>query len=121
MAKPTPAAADAPVLDDAVEAAGHAPAAQRFRLRLPVALKLPRFVRLPAVSTKSLALIAAGVVGVGGIAAAAYAFWPATPEWRVTPVQKPKKAKRPKAAASAASEPLTAASAASAPIPTAQA
>jgi carbonic anhydrase len=120
MAKSIPAAANAPVLDQEVEiAADGAVPPGWFRLRLPfklprVALRLP--FRLPriALSKKLLILIAAGVFGVSVVGAAAYAFWPAEPEWPRAPVHKPKKAKKPRAAASAASAPLHAASAASA-------
>jgi carbonic anhydrase len=116
MAKP-PAPADAPVLDQAVEIAAEGGVPPKRRFRLPP-LKLPAFVRklpLPriALSKKMLILIVGGVVGVSAAGAAAYAFWPADPEWHRTPVQKPqKKAKRAKAVASA---PQAAASAASQP------
>ncbi|HEX6708334.1 MAG TPA: carbonic anhydrase family protein [Albitalea sp.] len=115
------------MLDQAVEL----PVAPVRRFRLPA---LPPRVkelaqgllrRLPriAVSKKMLVLVAGGVVGVSAAGAAAYAFWPAEPEWPRTPVQKPKKtaAKRPKAAASvaAASAPQAVAAAASPVAPAA--
>lgn len=117
MAKTPPAAADAPVLDDPVElpAAGAQPARPRGWSRLPrialprVALKLPRI----ALSKKMLIVLIGGTLGVGGAGAAAYAFWPAEPEWPRTPVAKKPKAKRAKPAASA---PALAASEAQHPV-----
>jgi carbonic anhydrase len=119
MAKSTPAPADAPVLDQEVEIGAQGAAPVR-RWRLPrVPFKLPRLrLRLPfalpriALPKKMLIIIAGGVFGVSAAGAAAYAFWPAEPEWPRAPLQKPtKKVKKPKAAASAASAPVQAASA----------
>jgi carbonic anhydrase len=114
MAKPPPAAADAPVLDDTVEVPAEGDAAPRRswreRLRLPkIALRMPAFVaRLPlpriALPKKTLILIGVSAFAVAGAGAAAYAFWPKEPEWPRTPVvAKKKKGKRMAAAKPAAS------------------
>ncbi|HJV63940.1 MAG TPA: carbonic anhydrase family protein [Albitalea sp.] len=124
MAKTPPAAADAPVLDDPVDAPaeGHA-ARARFALRWPAPLLRlrGRLARLPlprlALSKKTMLIGAAAVLGVGAAGAAVYALWPAEPEWPRTPVVR-HKTKRPKmaAAASSASAAMAAASQASAAL-----
>lgn len=123
MAKTPPAAADAPVLDDPVDLpADGAEPRPRWWSRLPrmalpqLALKLP----LPkiALSKKMLVVLVGGTVAVGGAGAAAYAFWPAEPEWPRTPVAKKPKAKRVKPGASA---PALAASQAERPVAAASA
>jgi hypothetical protein len=73
---------------------------------------LPRI----AVSKKLLVLATVAVVVLGGAVASAVAFWPAEPEQPRTPVQRPKKARRPAPAASAAS-PASAAPAMAASVP----
>ena len=126
MAKTPPAAAAAPVLDDPVDvpADGSEPR-PRWWSRLPrVSLRLPAWAqKLPlpkiALSKKMLIVLVGGTVAVGGAGAAAYAFWPAEPEWPRTPVAKKPKAKRAKPGASApalaASQAERALAAASAP------
>lgn len=106
MAKTPPPPADAPVLDDPVELPGAEPRS-RWWSRLPrLSLRLPAWARrlpLPKLklSKKMLIVLVGGSVAVGGAGAAAYAFWPAEPEWPRTPVPKKPKAKRAKPAASA--------------------
>lgn len=130
MAKTPPAAADAPVLDDPVEVpADGAEPRPRWWARLPrLSLRLPAWAqKLPlpkiALSRKMLIVLIGGTVGVGGAGAAAYALWPAEPEWPRTPVAKKPKAKRAKPAASApapaASQADPVLAAASAPEPAA--
>ena len=128
MAKTPPAPAAAPVLDDPVDVAGEGvdTPKRKFSLRLPkLALPMPAVLkRLPlpklpkiAVNKKILIIVGAAVVGLGGAGAAAYAFWPAEPEWPRTPVvKKHKRGKHATAAASAASASTAAASAAEPPV-----
>jgi carbonic anhydrase len=106
MAKSPPAPQDAPVLDQEVvlPGEGEAAPAKRFRLRLPALAwrlpKLPFRLRVP-MSKKLLIMIGAGTLALSAVGAAAYAFWPAEPNYPRTPVAK-KKPKHPKSAASAA-------------------
>jgi carbonic anhydrase len=131
MAKSPSAPRDAPVLDQEVVLPGEGAAApgKRFGLRLPaIAWRLPKLpLRLPALpfrlripmSKKLLIMIGAGTLALSAVGAAAYAFWPAEPNYPRTPVAK-KKPKHPKSAASAAHGASLAASvaaAASAPAP----
>src|SRR5438105_135365 len=121
MAKTPPAPAAAPVLDDPVEvpAEGADAPKRKFSLRLPkFALPIPAVLkRLPlpklpkiALNKKMLIIIGATTVGLGGVGAAAYAFWPAEPEWPRTPVvKKHKPAKHAMAAASSATAAASAA------------
>jgi carbonic anhydrase len=115
MAKTPSAPAAAPVLDEAVDVPGEGEAApRRFKLRLPrLSLRMPAFLnKLPipkiGLSKKMLLIVGLSLLVVGGAVAAAYAFWPAEPEWPRTP--QPKKAKRAKNAASAPAAPAAAAS-----------
>ena len=124
MAKPPPAAAAAPVLDQEVDstADGEAAPKKRFSLRMPafmarlsvlnVKLRLP--FKVPALkiplSKKLLIIIGSSVLTVGVAGAAAIAFWPSEPE----PVAKPVVAKKTKKQKKAAAAALAAASAASA-------
>jgi len=125
MAKTPPAAADAPVLDQEVEALADGAASPRSKVKRAMQALLARLpgpkLGLPkiAMSKKLMIIIGASVLTVSGAGAAALALWPSDPP---EPAKKPlvakksKKAKKGAGAASAAAPASAASGADAAPM-----